>query len=172
MTGLSWTHEARSIPQRGLELEREATTGERAAVAAALGLASCDRLKVHYRVWPLDQGRFGLRCAFELSATQECVVTLEPIPQKYAQSFEIELWPEKDLPQPADGLIDAFAENEPEGFADGIIDIGQIILDRLIEVIDPYPRKPGAVFDWNDDTASSSEPAGPFAKLKQLRPSS
>ena len=63
-------------------------------------------------------------------------------------------------------LVDArrkvAADDAPEPLVDGTVDLGAIATEFLILGIDPYPRKPGAVFE--------APPAGdgsahPFAAL-------
>jgi hypothetical protein len=49
----------------------------------------------------------------------------------------------------------------------GIIDLGRLATDALFLAIDPYPRKPGAVFEA-DITAPDPEDH-PFAALKALQ---
>ena len=55
----------------------------------------------------------------------------------------------------------------PEAIVNGIIDLGRIATDALLLAIDPYPRKPGAVFE-TDITAPDPEDH-PFAALKALQ---
>ncbi|MEI8155053.1 MAG: DUF177 domain-containing protein, partial [Hyphomicrobiales bacterium] len=54
----------------------------------------------------------------------------------------------------------------PEVMHDGVVDIGGVATEFLLLGIDPYPRKPGSVFD--------APPAGdpishPFAALAALK---
>ena len=54
---------------------------------------------------------------------------------------------------------------------DGQIDIGQIAYEILASSLEPYPRKEGAAFEWeepNDDGDGAEE--SPFAALKSLKP--
>jgi hypothetical protein len=171
MTDFNWTHPARTVPARGLEVERLATPEERAIIADAFGLAACDSVKVSYRLRPLDRDRFDMAGTIDMAGSQTCVVTLEPIPCRVSQDFQIELWPEKDLAGDAANHVDPFAQNEPEPYCNDTIDIGQIVLGLLAERIDPYPRKPGAEFSWREEKPASDE-KGPFAKLKRLGPRS
>ena len=58
------------------------------------------------------------------------------------------------------------AEDPPEMLRDGAVDLGAVAIEFLLLGIDPYPRKPGAVFD--------APPAGdpvshPFAALAALK---
>jgi hypothetical protein len=49
----------------------------------------------------------------------------------------------------------------------GIIDLGRLATDVLYLAIDPYPRKPGAVFE--PQIAAADPEDHPFAALKVLK---
>jgi hypothetical protein len=49
---------------------------------------------------------------------------------------------------------------------DGVVDLGAIATEFLILGIDPYPRKPGAVFE---PPQSGDGEASPFAALAALK---
>lgn len=170
MTHLDWKHGVGTIPEHGLEVEQEAAPNERAAIAAVFDLLSCERLHVRYRIWRLDRLRFAMTAALEMSATQSCIVTLEPVATEFSQTFQIELWPREELPPATEDVVDAFAEDEPETFTNDVIDVGSIVVNRLADLVDPYPRKPGAVFSWIDERAVVAQEEGPFSKLKGLHP--
>ena len=58
------------------------------------------------------------------------------------------------------------AEDPPEALRDGVIDLGAVATEFLLLGIDPYPRKPGAVFD----APPAGDPAShPFAALAALK---
>ena len=45
------------------------------------------------------------------------------------------------------GYRDVAADDPPEVLHDGAVDLGAVATEFLLLGIDPYPRKPGAVFD-------------------------
>jgi hypothetical protein len=53
----------------------------------------------------------------------------------------------------------------PEPLVNGSVDLGKVATEFLIIGIDPYPRKPGAVFE----PTVSGEVASPFAALSALK---
>jgi hypothetical protein len=54
----------------------------------------------------------------------------------------------------------------PEPLQDGAIDLGAVATEFLILAVDPYPRRPGAVFD----APPAGDPAAhPFAALAALK---
>jgi hypothetical protein len=70
-------------------------------------------------------------------------------------------------------LVDEAAESDieipdpPEPIVDGVIDLGRVATDALYLGIDPYPRKPDAVFE---PLVVAVDPEDhPFAALKALQ---
>jgi hypothetical protein len=168
MSTLNWTHEVRELVGPAIDVAREADPAERAAVAAHLELLSCESLKVRYVLRPLDEGRAALCGSLEADITQSCVVTLEAVASTLSATFSLELWPAGDLPARGDGTVDALVDDEPEVIENGTIDVGHVVLEHMADLVDPYPRKPGATFSWIDEKAAAAGSDGPFAKLKHL----
>ena len=55
--------------------------------------------------------------------------------------------------------------NDPEPLVGGVVDLGALATEFLILGLDPYPRKPGAVFEAPQDV---NRDQGPFAALGRL----
>jgi hypothetical protein len=93
------------------------------------------------------------------------VVTLEPLESEIDEAVDLVFRPGVDDGASAEMSLDT-DEPEIELLVDGVIDLGALATEFLILGIDPYPRKPGAVFE----APSTSEPfAGPFAGLAALQ---
>jgi hypothetical protein len=125
-------------------------------------------LSAHFDVQP--QGR-GLRVTGEVDATvaQTCVVTLEPLLNDVHEVVDVVFDP--DAPdaegQMERGIVAVTDVDPPEPLSGGGIDLGAIALEFLLLGVDPYPRKPGAVFD-----SPSAEPKeSAFAALAALKKS-
>ncbi len=67
---------------------------------------------------------------------------------------------------PEDSVIDPDAEDPPELIEGDEIDVGALVIEQLALEIDPFPRKPGAVFDPGPEES----PPSPFAVLKDFKP--
>jgi hypothetical protein len=52
---------------------------------------------------------------------------------------------------------------------DGTVDLGGLAVEFLLLGIDPYPRKPGVVFEATSIGEASSHPFAALAKLKEKR---
>jgi uncharacterized metal-binding protein YceD (DUF177 family) len=160
------------IPETGRHLDIAADAGTRGAVAKAVNVAALPRLEASFE---LTRQRDGIRVAGRVSATvgQTCVVTLEPMESEIEEAIDVVFVPPHDEPKRARAADDAEraeavdAEDPPEILRDGTIDLGAVATEFLLLGIDPYPRKPGAVFDAPkvpDDPASH-----PFAALAALK---
>lgn len=166
---LVWTHRVTEIAETGLQQTRTATAAERAALAQGLDVLSCDDVKASYKVRALGQSRYRVSGSLSARFMRKCVLTLEPIAQDLEESFDVEFWPAEDLPLTTEAEVEVFTAKEVEPIDHGLIDVGRIISETLSAGLDPYPRKPDAVFAWEqaDDTTPSA--TGPFAGLSKLK---
>jgi hypothetical protein len=157
------------IPETGRRFELVADEGVRAAVAKLAGLRALPRFEAEFDV--SLRGRNGLRVEGRVSATvgQTCVVTLEPIENVIEEPIDLVFAPDvaTALSADQDGESGApSAVDAPEPLVGGGVDLGAIAVEFLLLGIDPYPRKPGAVFEA---TATGDASANPFAALAALK---
>ena len=160
------------IPDTGKRVELVADAATRAAVAQAAGLTALPRLEATFDL--MRQGRDGVYLAGRVSATvgQNCVVTLEPMESAVDEPVDLVFAPPPEPSKPR-GAKEEAAETEtgkeepPEALKDGVVDLGAVATEFLLLGINPYPRKPGAVFDVPQAPA---DPAShPFAALAALK---
>jgi uncharacterized metal-binding protein YceD (DUF177 family) len=152
------------------EIERriEAKPDERAALAERLGLASLDLLQADLRLKRLSRGRIGVEGRFEAKLTQLCVVSLEPVAAQIEGEFAVEFVEAGPGPE-TEAVVAIDSVDPPEPIEDGLIDLGEAVVQQLAERIDPYPRAPGADLTWQDEKPAMSEPKRPFAALSALQ---
>jgi len=61
-------------------------------------------------------------------------------------------------------------DDGPDPIEDGIIDVGEAVVEELALLIPPYPRVPGAEFnDIIEDADGGDDKPNPFAKLAALK---
>jgi hypothetical protein len=96
------------------------------------------------------------------------VVTLEPVENEIRETVDLVFVPgavtlasESEVEDSVPG-----AEEPPETLVEGTVDLGALAIEFLILGIDPYPRKPGAVFE---DVSVGDAPSHPFAALAKLK---
>jgi uncharacterized metal-binding protein YceD (DUF177 family) len=165
---LEWSHETTEIPERGLKRTRSGTEAERAALAKALDLVACDALDVTYQIMPTASGHWQVTGGLDAAVTQSCVISLEPMAARVAETFSVEF---RRDPGEAGGEDEQeiLSGHDVEPLVGDRFDVGRIVYETLSAGLDPYPRKEGAAFDWTDPRAGAGDSANPFAVLKKLK---
>lgn len=159
------------VPESGRRFDLAPDETVREALAKAIGLRSLPRLEASFDV--TRHGRNGLRVAGQVSATvgQTCVVTVEPLDHEVAESVDLVFVPRAaaaaDEGVPAESDVALAADDAPEPLIGGVVDLGVVATEFLTLGIDPYPRKPDAVFEA--PRAADDESAHPFAALAALK---
>jgi uncharacterized metal-binding protein YceD (DUF177 family) len=162
------------IPDTGLHRDIEADASVRAAMAVVAGLRDIPVASASLDVTPMGGGRFHVSGHVRAVVGQTCVVTLEPIENKIDEPIDLIFAPPGQIPELA-ALVDEAAGIEteipdpPEPIENGVIDLGRLATDALFLAIDPYPRKPDAVFDLPMEAPDPED--HPFAALKALQSS-
>jgi hypothetical protein len=160
------------IPDTGLHRDIEADQATRAAMAALAGLREILSASASLDVTPKSNGRFEVAGRVRARIGQTCVVTLDPIENDIDEPVDLIFAPPEQIPQLAT-FVDEATESEgeipdpPEPIENGVIDLGRLATDILFLAIDPYPRKPDAVFE--PPTVADDPEDHPFAALKALQ---
>ena len=156
------------IPDTGLHREIEASAREREAMAELAGLREILSAHASFDVTPKSGGRVHVAGNVRARIGQTCVVTLDPIESEIDEDIDLMFSPEAEVRQLADLSEDAeIVPEPPEAIVNGVIDLGRLATDALFLGIDPYPRKPGAVFEAQ--VVASDPEDHPFAALKALQ---
>lgn len=164
---LEWTIDVDTMAGHGTEFSKAANAEERAAIAAALGLVSCDQVAVRAHVARPGDHVFLVTGTVRANIVQSCVVTLEPLVQSVETEIEVEFRPAAHISE-AEGAIDLADEIDIEPLAGHFIPMGRLVFEELAAAIDPYPRKPGAEFTGLD-TGGGQTRDNPFAVLVRLK---
>ena len=160
------------IPDTGLHRDIEADPAAREAMAAVAGLREILSANASLDVTPKGGGRFHVAGQVRARIGQTCIVTLDPIENDIDEDVDLIFAPPEQIPEMAD-LVDVAAESDAEvpdplePILNGVIDLGRVATDALFLGIDPYPRKPDAVFEPPVVPADPGD--HPFAALKALR---
>lgn len=145
----------------------EADEATRREVAKALGLVRLERLDADLDLsgW-FDGVRIDGRWRADI--VQTCGVSLEDFPTALSGEFTVRAAPEGSahvLPAESEVEIDIDADDPPDVLESDVIDLGGYVVEHLALEIDPFPRKPGAVFEPPEPLPESS----PFAALLKLK---
>lgn len=160
------------IPDTGLHRDIEAGKAVREAMAELAGLREILSANASLDVTPQSGGRVHVTGRVRARIGQTCVVSLDPIENDLDEAIDLIFAPPEQIPELAD-LVDEAAESEadipdpPEPIENGMIDLGRLATDALLLGIDPYPRKPDAVFDV--PVVPPDPEDHPFAALKALQ---
>jgi len=160
------------IPDTGLHRDIEAGKATRDAMAEVAGLREILSASASLDVTPKGGGNVHVEGRVRARIGQTCVVSLEPIENDIDEAIDLIFAPPEQVPELAD-LVDDAAESDteipdpPEPIVNGVIDLGRVATDALFLGIDPYPRKPDAVFDVPVVAADPED--HPFAALKALQ---
>jgi uncharacterized metal-binding protein YceD (DUF177 family) len=154
------------VPESGLHLDLAADETVRAAVATLAGVRALPRFTASFDVMQLGD---GLKVTGEIAASvdQTCVVTLEPMTSELREPIDLVFVAPGAGAQPDETVADIDpVGDETEFLVDGVADLGAAATEFLLLAIDPYPRKPDAVFE----PPTSDDPAAhPFAALAALK---
>jgi len=160
------------IPETGLHRDLEADQAIRNAVADVGDLREVLSVQASFDVTPMSGGRFQVAGRVRARVGQTCVVTLEEIENDIDEPIDLIFAPPEQIPQMA-ALVDEAEEGDeetpdpPEPIENGMIDLGRVATDALYLAVDPYPRKPDAVFE---PVLEATDPEDhPFAALKALK---
>jgi Large ribosomal RNA subunit accumulation protein YceD len=166
------------IPDTGLHREIEASPREREAVAEVAGLREVLSARASFDVMPKAGGRVHVVGRVQAKVGQTCVVTLDPIESDIDEEIDLMFAPEAEARELTDLIAEGQDEDDdegdnsevadpPEAIVNGAIDLGRLATDALYLGVDPYPRKPGAVFEARVEAPDPED--HPFASLKTLR---
>lgn len=150
----------------GLSRHLEPDAEARVRIARALNLKSLDRFAADLEITATVSG-WRLTGRVVADAVQSCVLTLEPLPVRIDERFEINLVEATETPPSEEGEIDLELDDDsPDVVENGQIDLGQYAVEQLALCLDPYPRKEGAVFEQPPEPGEIS----PFGVLRSLKP--
>lgn len=151
-------------PERRLTLE--AGPEARVQIARDLDLEDVRRLGAAIVVRPWLDG-MEIEGRVEALVTRLCGVTLDPFDVVIEEPLKIRLVPEgsPNAPQ-AEGeiVVDLEAEDPPDEAPGEGADPSAYVVEALALALDPFPRKPGVVFEQPED----KDPISPFAVLADL----
>lgn len=160
------------IPETGLARDIEATPDERKEIAALGGLVSVSTAKGELLLVPVKGGTVHVTGRVWGRLEQSCVVTLDPIASDFDEPIDVIFAPPSQIRELAETVDDDIESEEetpdpPEPIENGFIDLGKLATDALFLGLDPYPRKPDAVFEPRVEALDPEE--HPFAALKALK---
>jgi uncharacterized metal-binding protein YceD (DUF177 family) len=152
----------------GRSVSFAASEEERAGLARRFGLQAVLDVTVEGRLFAEGDGEFVFRGDIVAKVVQTCVVTLEPVENSINEPMALRFIPVERLAEPRrEVMVDAEQEEETEGLAGDVVDLGPAVAEQFGVALDPYPRKPGAMLP---EGVKSEGPGrvNPFTVLRNL----
>lgn len=149
------------VPQGGSTETIAAEPSECQALAERLGLPAVHALAAVLDVTPWRGGGFKIAGTLSADLDRISVVSLE--------TFRSQLrFPVLRFFLPAGATV-AHDEADTDPIVHGEVDLGELVAETLAVELDPYPRRPGEVFESEEENAAAAS-ASPFAALSRLKP--
>jgi len=157
------------VPDAGRQMVIEADAAIRQALAEQAGLTEISRLTATFTLTRPHGEKLRVTGRVNASVGQVCVVTLEPVTNEIDEPIDLVFLPESRAAVLDRELDLPVADNDdiPETTQNGMVDLGAVATEFLLLGIDPYPRKPGVVFEAPAAPADPDE--HPFAALAALK---
>jgi hypothetical protein len=165
-----------SVPLRLAEVGRlpqpmrlEPDAAARTRIAAALDLVDLPAFAAEVRLRPWLDG-VELEASWKADVVYRCGVTVDPFDEALKGRFSIRAVrhdsPHATPAEETDEIeIDLDADDPPDVLDNDILDVGAYLVEHLALELDPFPRKPGAVFE----PPPVEGPESPFAVLRVLK---
>jgi uncharacterized metal-binding protein YceD (DUF177 family) len=149
-----------------LRLEPDAAT--RTKIAGELGLVSLPSLTARLTLKPWMDG-VEITGRFDALVEQTSAVSLENFEQPLTGEIEVRAVPagspHAQAPEGGEIDYDPEAPDPPDILESDTVDLAGYVVEHLALEIDPFARKPGEEFDFQEPP----EPESPFAVLKKLK---
>jgi uncharacterized metal-binding protein YceD (DUF177 family) len=159
------------LPSKGRVYDLSANPDERARVAERLGVSELTKLDAKITLVPAAGGLITVNGTLQAQVVQQCVVSLEPVAATIDENFDLAF--SRGAPErKGEPELDLSAEDDaPDALVGDELDLGELVVEQLALLIDPYPRAPGAVFkNPGPDGEDAEKPAvSPFAVLAKLK---
>jgi uncharacterized metal-binding protein YceD (DUF177 family) len=154
----------------GQRLKRRLVAGEldRAAVADLLDVVSIEALEADLEIGAWFDGA-QIDGRWRADITQMCGVSLDPFSTRLAGEFMVRVAPQGSplapRESPVEVVIEPDADDPPDVLEGDAIDLAGYVVEHLALEIDPFPRKPGVVFELPEQPPERS----PFDVLRALK---
>lgn len=166
---MSWERTVRlhELARGPVRLDLEPDEAQRAEIAKRLKLQGLPSLTARVTVKPwLDGAEITGR--IDAVVEQICGVSLDPFEAELSGDIDLRVVPagspHASSSEGSELELDPDAPDAPDILDGDTIDVTAYVIEHLALEIDPFPRKPGAIFEYE----GPKEETSPFAALKAL----
>jgi uncharacterized metal-binding protein YceD (DUF177 family) len=156
------------LPPSGADFELAPDEIVRAMLADRAGVVALPILVARLHVQPEGKAGVSVDGTLEATVRQVCVVSLEPFDNRIYEKVALRFLPPECIAEESPHEIEVGAEEPPETLVDGKLDLASVVAEFLTLAVDPYPRKPGAVFS-PPGAGDGEKESSAFAALAKLK---
>ncbi|MCR9214925.1 MAG: DUF177 domain-containing protein [Proteobacteria bacterium] len=177
-TGFTQVINVERLGREPVTFNRIASAEDCTDIAANLGIVSLADLKIEGKVQrQKGSDKIALNAKLSAKAVQECVVSLEDVPEELVEEFTVfYTFDPNDLTvEEVEYVVGADEPDLPELIVDNEIDLAAIVSEHIALALDPYPRlEKYRSMDGTDSVLigdvdeSEKDVYKPFANLKDL----
>ncbi len=168
---MSWSHplSLAELSRGAVDVRLEPDEAQRTVLAKSLGLVSMPSMSIQLTLRPwLD----GAEITGRLSGVVEqvCGISLDRFEQPLEAEFDLRVVPAGSPNTPSESgageiELELDAPDPPDVLEGDVVDLAAVAAEQLSLAVDPFPRKPGATFEYVPDKPEES----PFAVLRKLK---
>lgn len=156
------------VDRGGVSVRLEPDAAQRKAIARQLGLVSIEELEAEVYLTPWLDGA-EVSGLIRARVIQTCSVSADDFEEAIDARFKVHVISadSQQAPDEEGGelALDPEADDPPDVLEGDMVDVSGYVIEHLTLELDPFPRKPGAVFEPPKPTAEIS----PFSALKALK---
>jgi len=157
------------VDRGAVKLRLEPTAEQRKAIAKQLNLVSLEELSAEVFLTSWLDGA-SVSGVLRARVVETCSASADDFETPVDARFDLKVLPanSKNAPQDeesGDLGVDPDADDPPDVLEGETIDVSGYVVEHLALELDPFPRKPGAVFVQPPEPVELS----PFAALKSLK---
>jgi hypothetical protein len=157
-----------ALPRDGQVVTIEASPAEREALASFYKVPAIAALTATLRIDPWGRGGARVTGAVHGELTQLCIVSAEPLPETVDEDVDVRFAPQtaanpRSMAAKETETFSLADEDEPDPVINGKIYLGALASEFFALGVDPYPRKPGALFEEDAKSESSDSPFSALA---------
>ena len=154
------------------EIVLEPDAGQRAAIAAELGLRDLRKFRFAARLYPLGRSDWTLNGDLGATVVQDCVVTLAPVTTRLDETITRRFL--ADFAPPEGGTEIEMPEDDTAEPLPATLDLYEVAIEALSLSLPAWPRAEGVELDQSTFAEPGVKPmtdddAKPFAGLAGLR---
>jgi uncharacterized metal-binding protein YceD (DUF177 family) len=159
---------ALKLTRDGARFNLAADQAQLLAIATALEIPAVLAFSANVEARAVGQGRYMVDGEVTARIRQTCVLSGEAFDSDVSTVIDAAFADDDRLTPPTKKEVERSLDDEdpPEPLDNGHIDIGALAIEFLALALEPFPRKPGAVYA---ETSESETEPGPFVALAAFK---